>query len=356
MSLKKELMEFKILNWNVAGGKYLEEPSDRRKKFKGHLNEALRDLVDLHKPDVVTLQEVVQYRLPNAKTVEDIIIAPNGYDFHPFRLIDSDSLSVRAKWNKLAKNDNWPKGTFFAQGNGFLFKQGLPHQPVWDLPKDGKNIPKVIRPNYVEKVGLESGLYFGDRDTEPRAALVAHFVFNPPGEKKPLDIFVINLHLTTLTMEREGVPRIDRRATKIRLSQLDVVFDGIVSQYNFWRRGGFLERNEHRTEEDWETFTRIEPVWILAGDFNSTPDSYEYKAIQGVNFMDVIKNKGAGTKAPGVGNPATLTLDYIFAGPAFVSLDPLMLDADMRDNSVMDIRVSDHFPMIATIPIWGRQS
>jgi endonuclease/exonuclease/phosphatase family metal-dependent hydrolase len=352
--MRRLLTEFNLLNWNIAGGKFLEEEDSKRSKFKRELNRDLGDLLDLHKPDVVCLQELVQYRLPDSDRFEDIIEPiPDGYVPHFFKLIDTDSLSVRAKWNKIEKTGKWPKGTHFAQGNGFLFKDGLPHQPVWDLPKSGRNVPKRTMPNYVEKVGLESGLYFGDRDTEPRAALVAHFVFNPD-DAKPLDIFVVNVHLTTLTREREGVPKIDREATRIRLSQLDVVFDGIVSRYNSWRRGGFLERNDHRPEEDWETFDRHEPVWILAGDFNSTPDSYEYKAIQGVNFMDVIKNKGAGTKAPGAGNPATLTLDYVFVGPAFVALDPLVLEADIGNNSVHDIRVSDHFPMTATIPIWGR--
>jgi endonuclease/exonuclease/phosphatase family metal-dependent hydrolase len=355
MPARKELMEFNILNWNIAGAKYLEDPCEKRTRFKDDLNRALRELTNVYMPDVVTLQEVVQYREPSAEKVEDIIESIAGYSYHPFVLIDTDSLSVRAKWHKLEKSGKWPKGTYFAQGNGFLFREGLPHQPVWDLPRDGKHVPRVIRPNYVEKVGLESGLYFGDRDTEPRAALVAHFVFNPQGETKPLDIFVINLHLTTLTTEREGVPEIDRRATRIRLSQLDVVFDGIVSRYNYWRRGGFRERGDQRAPEDWETFERHEPVWILTGDFNSTNESHEYRAIQGLNFMDVIKNKGSGTKAPGVGHVATLTLDYVFVGPAFVALDPLILGVQIASNHVVqEVRVSDHFPMVANIPIWGK--
>lgn len=346
MELMEMLMEFKILNWNVAGAKYLEKTESSREEFRANLNAELKRLVQLHNPDVVTLQEVVQYEADH----KDIIDPPDGYDYHAFPLIDTESLSIRAKWNKLEKMGNWPTGTYFAQGNGFLFKRNLPHQPVWALPRDGKHEPRIKRENYIEKVSLESGLYFGDRDTEPRAALVAHFVFNPKG--KPLDIFVLNVHLTTLTMEREGVPEIDRRATKIRLSQLDIIFDGIVSRYNSWRRGGFRERGEHRDPAEWETFDRHEPVWILAGDFNSTPLSHEYKTIQDVNFMDVVLNKGAGTKAPGAGKEATLTLDYIFAGPAFVSLDPLIVSARIRGNHVEDIRVSDHFPMVANIPIW----
>jgi len=38
----------------------------------------------------------------------------------------------------------------------------------------------------------------------------------------PLDVFVINLHLTTLMGEREGIPQVDEEATRKRLAQLEV--------------------------------------------------------------------------------------------------------------------------------------
>jgi len=338
--------EFKILNWNVAGTKYLEDPPEERARFRDRLNDELRTLIKMYDPHVVTLQEIVKY----VRKTEDIIDCPDGYNYHPFPLIDTESLSVRAKWNKLEKSGNWPKGTYFAQGNGFLFKKGISHQPVWALPKGDRHRPRVKRKNYVEKVSLESGLYFGDRETEPRAALVAHFVYKLGG--KPLDILVVNLHLTTLTNEREGIPAVDKRATKIRLAQLDIIFDGIVSRYNAWRRGGFRERGELRQPEDWESFDRHEPMWILAGDFNSTPESQEYRMVKDLNFMDMVPDKGAGTKASGTGREATLTLDYVFAGPKFIALNPPLTEAMIQNNRVRDVRVSDHFPMNATIPIW----
>lgn len=346
----EHLMDFKILNWNIAGAKFLEEPKDKREKFRKDLNYELNRFVKRYKPHVVTLQEVVRYGNDRREILDPVA----EYDFHAFPLIDTEILSVRAKWNKLEKNaENWDKGTYFAQGNGFMFRNDTPHQPVWALPKEGKHPARVIRHNYVEKVSLESGLYFGDRDTEPRAALVAHFVYNP--KDRPLDIFVVNLHLTTLTKEREGIPEIDKRATQIRLAQLNTIFCGIISRYNSWRRWGFRERGEHRPAEEWESFDREEPVWILAGDFNSTEASQEYRMLQDLNFMDMIpeQGKGTGTKASGTGKDATLTLDYVFAGPQFISLDPQFAMAGMKHNKVLgEVKVSDHFPMLATIPIW----
>jgi len=351
--------EFKILNWNIAGGKFLEENLNDREKFRKNLNSTLKQLLEEETPNIVTLQEIVLYGNVNAKgkiEKKSILDHIKGYTYLPFSLIDTENLSIRAKWNKIEKTGGWEPGTYFAQGNGFLLKNDIYHHPIWALPKEGadkSHIPKKNGINhYIEKVGLESGLNFGDRDTEPRVALVAHFVYNPGN--KIQDIFVINVHLSTLTKEREGIPEIDKKATKIRLSQLEIIFDGIISRYNSWRRWGFRERGEPREPDFWESFNREEPVWIIAGDFNSTRESLEYRLIHDMNFMDMIPTTGwgTGTKASGAGKDASLTLDYIFAGPKFVSLDPGVTGSNTLNGVLSQIRVSDHKPILATVEIW----
>lgn len=346
-------MKFKVLNWNIAGAKFLEKKKDEREKYRTELNESLKDLIKAHKPDVLTLQEIVRYKEPGSD-IRDLIDPIDGYNYYSFPLIDTENLSIRAKWNKLVKYGEWNKETFFAQGNSILFKKELPHFPVWSLPKS-KNQKLERDGHFIEQVSLQSGLYFGDRDTEPRAALVAHFVYDvvsKDGNIKPLDIFVVSIHLTTLTMEREGIPSVDAEASSIRLYQLNTIFNGIVSRYNSWRQQGYLERGKPRKPEEWETHDRYPPIWIVAGDFNFTPESVEYKTIQMMNFIDCVPIKGNGTKAKGTGLPATIVLDYIFAGPKFISLDPLITENAIRDNQVShNISVSDHYPMCATIPI-----
>ena len=345
-------MEFTILNWNIGGAKYLEEKRDKREATREQLNFELRQLISWYgRPQVVTLQEIVRYREPG-EDMKDLIDPIPGYRYHPFPLIDSDRLSSKAKWNKVKENGGWDEGTFFAQGNAMLFRDDLPHFPVWDLSRSSKDVPTVER-HYVEQVNLESGLYFGDRNTEPRAVLVAHFILESPGRKgKPLDIFVINLHLTTLMMEREGIPEIDLTASRIRLRQLDVIFQGIISRYNMWKRQGFPERGKRRRPAKFQTFTRHEPVWILAGDFNFTPASVEYESIMKMNFLDVVLKKGSGTKSSGPGNPPTLTLDYVLAGPNFLAFNPVITGVETLNNCV-DIRTkgSDHYPLYAKIPL-----
>ncbi len=141
-------------------------------------------------------------------------------------------------------------------------------------------------------------------------------------------------------------------ATRVRLNQLEIIFRGIISRYNVWKQQGFKERGEKRKMENGETIKRCQPVWIIAGDFNFTEESEEYHQIKRMNFIDTIGNKGFGTKAKGVGNDATLTLDYIFAGPRFISLDPLVTERGIKLGKVIDhIKASDHLPIIAKIPI-----
>ena len=187
-----------------------------------------------------------------------------------------------------------------------------------------------------------------NRDTEPRYALVTHFIFNPKGNPKPLDIFVVNIHLTTIMKEREGISEVDLKATEIRLDQIAKIFNGIVSRYNLWKEQGFPECGDKRIIEDWETEKRHQPLWILTGDFNFAPTSIEYETIQKMNFMDIVPVKGLGTKSRGLGNIAALTVDYVFAGPKPISMDI----EEIRNNQVLpQVKVSDHYPMYAKIPL-----
>jgi hypothetical protein len=219
-------MKFSVLNWNIGGAKYLELSKDPvpgksmgREEFRTRLNAALQNLIDRHHPHVVTLQESVRYG-PSPSRAKDIVETPAGYRYYSFPLIDTDRLSARRKWDEVRRAGKWPENTYFAQGNAFMFRDELLHFPVWALPRLGLPPPRR-EGHFIEQVGLESGLYFGERSTEPRAALVAHFVFDVQKDDRPLDIFVVNTHLTTLWMEREGIPEVDTLASSIRLQRLE---------------------------------------------------------------------------------------------------------------------------------------
>lgn len=350
------LSPLKIINWNVGGAKFFEQKSQQEKiEFRKNINEALKQLIRRHsKPHIITLQEIVEYERPGEKR-ENIIITPDGYSYHSCILIDTDRHPYASKWKKVRKKGEWPLDTKFGQGNAILWRDDMQNFPIFHVP--AMHI-KATKNKHVEDVILMTGIYFGTRDTEPRAALVAHFMITKDLKtkrplNKPLDIFVVNLHLTTLTSEREGIPDIDKKASNMRLKQLDIILDGIVSRYNIWRNRGYRFRDDLREPESTEEFDRHPPVWVIAGDFNFTPESLEYARIKRLNFVDVCPNKGLGTKGSGFGSDATLTCDYIFAGPKYIALDPMILNNAIEANPIPDyeIRVSDHYPLCAKIPL-----
>lgn len=393
-------MDFKVLNWNIGGAKFLEQKKrSAREGVRKELNSALKKIIREYGPDVVTLQEIVRYKEPKDSGIVDLIDDIPNYNYYSFPLIDSLLFSSQAKWNKVKEGSDWDPHTYFAQGNAFLFRQNAPLFPVWDLSDLRESSPgrqrieflrqfeqhtsandaillaaqqMAIRDprNLIEHVHLDSGLYFGDRDTEPRAALVAHLIIDSLGTKShqlekrspedqlPLDIFIVNIHLVTIMMEREGIPNIDAKAVHMRKTQLDTIFDGIVSRYNSWMVNRYPQRRTARQPESWETFSRRKPVWILCGDFNFTEDSEEYEYIRRKNFIDTTPEigrhsiHGTGTKTSGPGNPPTLTLDYIFAGPKFIAFNHVFHEAGINNNHVNHkYRVSDHYPVFSSLPL-----
>ena len=374
--------KFGIVNWNIGGAKYLElkakdSPNlggrESRDEFREKLNEEIWYLLQRHKPAIMTMQEVVAYSAGGDESeAEHVVKTPDGYHYFPLWLIDTKRHSHQGKWNKVRRLGEWPRDAYFAQGNAILVDKRVPWVHIFGLPPLGVPATEFPSSGLVEAVKLESGLYFGDRNSEPRAALVAHLALNELQDdgnrgavklSKPLDIFVINLHLTTLIMEREGVPAIDEEAVQIRLRQLDIVLGGIVSRYNRWRREGYPVRDldpakaaaaRQVTKDD-----RHPPLWIIAGDFNFTPESVEYTTLVRNGFIDLIPpsdrpSNRMGTKASGLGNRPTLTVDYVFAGPRFEAIDPRVAEEGIRPNHVEfneKTRISDHFPLIIDVPI-----
>jgi len=365
-------MEFSIVNWNIGGAKYLEIKSKyERARFRERLNSALKLILQQpgsgNSPDIVALQEVVRYRTPGSSEMEDLVDDIEGYEYCPVTLVDTRPASPKVKWKKVMKDSDWQEGIYFAQGNAFLFRKDAPLFPVCDLSDLQQPPPATKKGLLVEHVHLESGLYFGDRDTEPRGALVAHFIYDParysasPGSTgKPLDVFVVNLHLTTLIEERDGFSKITPKASQIRQSQLKIVFDGIISRYNSWRQSGYCQRGKRVEPEPTETFDRHSPVWILAGDFNFTPDSEEYAFVEERGFIDTIpvQNRtspsGTGTKSKKLERKPALTVDYVFAGPKAVFRESVIGDQVLAQNRVIHddmFQVSDHYPLVATFSL-----
>src|SRR2546430_813888 len=103
--------DIKVLNWNIGGAKYLElrseedpkrKPTDEtREDFRRSVNEALRLEIQRRHPQVLTLQEVVEYQAEGrVKDRQSIIDPPPDYHYFPYMLIDTLRHSHQGKWNK----------------------------------------------------------------------------------------------------------------------------------------------------------------------------------------------------------------------------------------------------------------
>ena len=342
----------KILSWNVGGAKFLSLPESStetndlpcdRRAFRSALNNHLGTLLAQHQPDFVFLQEIVQYeRYPNPS---DLIAREwENYYYLPSIAIDTLNQNHPLKWQRYREGGGWSDDAYLGQGYGLLWKKNIRHCPVFADISNEKQL-RCDNDLSVEIVHIDTGLYSGDRDTEPRLAVVAHFVLRGPDG--PVDIFVVNLHLSTLNGEREGVPSTNRDAKLIREKQLDLVLDGIVSRYNHWWNKQISEKNVKRHR----------PLWILGGDFNCLPDSCEITKIKEDGFITLVNDQQP-TKASGLGGETTIILDYLFAG-----LDKYSLDASVRQAGFMDKidqnsktivdgpMISDHCPILGYLPV-----
>jgi endonuclease/exonuclease/phosphatase family metal-dependent hydrolase len=128
------------------------------------------------------------------------------------------------------------------------------------------------------------------------------------------------------------------------MTQIDVLLNGLVSRYNSW----------------WDEFDekgpRKPPIWILAGDFNCTPNSPEIRRVVQSQFINLNPRPEWGSR----GDDRELNVDYIFAGPKYRSLkhrtveryneeNPPPINSVIKNGVETKLDMSDHFPVYAQL-------
>lgn len=159
--------------------------------------------------------------------------------------------------------------------------------------------------------------------------------FNAQSEQIDLEIKgktyrIINVHLESFKIEKKmvklnGNGDEDKQKVKDLVKRLVPTFKMHQEQVEIIRKS--IDESPY-------------PV-ILAGDFNSVPNSYEYYHL-GKNLKDAFLEvgKGSGTSFHDFKYP--LRIDYIFTSP---SIKPVTYKVDHS------VKLSDHFPVIATFKI-----
>lgn len=323
-------MFLNIASWNIAGASILTLSAAQRDKKHKLYNNQINELIKTSNPDVILLQEIVRYETLSGN-IREIIDCPDGYYYLASTTIDTIKNAYPPKWNEIRRKGQWDEHIYMGVGLGMLWKKSLKHSSLWSTKlKHLKTGPKLEK----EEVRIETGLFTGNRDTEPRMAVVSHF------DLLKQDFYIVNCHLTTLKGEREGFPEKDHQGSLIRQEQINTILNGIVSRLN---------QDQHQLSNR-SNKKKSPGIWIIGGDFNATPNSPEITKIQQMNFTRLCTNEL--TKRSKKGNKPIIKVDYFFAGPCHYAFDPNILANNKNNYSIAyELNLSDHYPIIARFPI-----
>ena len=337
-------MEIKIMSWNMAGAKLFEQLDPKPGPVAGSYTDAFRQVwensvrswlanPDDDEPDIILLQECIGFEdrssSPSGRWQDGSLILNkifSGYDCFFFPAVTSHNNPHPGKWNRYIEGgavENYiPAYIDIQQGYGICIRKGVSSRKLWVPWQDPKDVPEhadKADPYCVscfEPVHITTGLYLGNRDTEPRMVIMGRAKLESDGHSRYLNY--LNIHLNTLNGEREGNVRLNRSAATSRLQQVELILDNIVSAYQ--------ETTSYRMPTGMEQGER--DIWVIGGDFNTTPDSAEVAMIRQSGFIDAIPDKRIEDADPGsgfhgqvgskwslddAGTPAIM-LDYIFCG------------------------------------------
>jgi len=337
-------MEVRIMSWNMAGAKLFEqldpEPGAAAESYTTAFRKTWENSIspwlatpDCDQPDIILLQECIGFNdrsdSPSGRWQDGSNILReifSGYQCFFFPAVTSHNNPHPGKWNRYALGGEVancvPAHVDIQQGYGICVRKGVSSRKLWvpwknpaEAPADADHAgPDCI--SCFEPISITTGLYQGNRDTEPRMVIMGRAKLESGKQSRYLNY--LNIHLNTLSGEREGNLRLNRHAVASRLRQVELILDNIVSAYQ--------EASRYRVPEGMEPDER--DIWIIGGDFNTTPDSAEIAMIRRSGFVDTIPDKcmedadpsntfhnqiGSKWSLGDNGNPP-IVLDYIFCG------------------------------------------
>jgi len=300
---KSDELQFRLMTYNLGGA---------RKDFGSVLSDAV-EVVRMISPDVLIVQEAAEFQDADGVWHSFIgrIAAAGDFGKHQYfgpTLSMREHMHVRKALFVRGVYSDWLD---WRQGNAILSRWEFTR--LGDPAKLGvpKNVPLYVAP-----------LYEGNRDTEPRHALVARI------NRPPIFPFVVGVHFTTLVAEREqeGSPRArpDRaeEAQTLRFKQARRLLDLL--------KGHVLESGE---------------VVFLLGDFNAAASEPCISSVlenEG-GFVHLIPTEDQSATHPKAVEP----IDHILVYPP----DRLIKYRCWVVNSPVAQRASDHLPVVADVVI-----
>lgn len=301
----KEKLEsrLRLATYNIGGGR--DDPDS--------IPRAVSCVVKQISPDILVMQEATEHQDSDGNWHSSLDQIAERGEFGRYSYF-GPTLSLREHMH--VQKDSFVHSVFsdhldWRQGNAILSRWEFVR--LGDPSRSGtpRSIPIYLTP-----------LYQGNRDTDPRHALLARI------NKAPVYPFVVGVHLTTLVAERErqggtpAVPRSIEEAQMLRFKQAKRLLK-------------LLE----------EHVLKPKKVVFLLGDFNAVADEPCIKSVlesEGGFTRLVPNNHKTGTHSK-----ATKPIDHIFVFPKDRLID---YQCWIMASEVVS-KASDHLPVVADIVV-----
>jgi len=304
---ERQESQFRLMTYNIMGATGNSAPK---------LNDAIEVIKEIA-PDILIIQETADFQDADGVWHSALgqIAQAGGFGNQYFgpTLSMREHLHVQKSLFVHAIFNDWQD---WRQGNGILSRWGFVRLGDPEKPGAPRNVPLYRTP-----------LYQGNRDTDPRYALIARI------NKPPIFPFVLGTHFTTLVAEREQeggphlIPGRAEEAQRLRLKQARRLLDLLKEHV--------LERGE---------------VVFLLGDFNAaTGEPCIASALEAEGgFVRLTPDQGPQATHSKVLDP----IDHIFVYPG----DRLVEYECWVVDSPAARRALDHLPVAADVKVLARSA
>jgi len=298
-----ERTEFRLMTYNIGGA---------RRNF-GSFLPAIKEVIKEASPDILVIQEVAEFQDADGAWHSALsqIAQARGFGKHVHfgpTICMREHMHVQQSLFIHGIFSNWQD---WRKGNAILSRWKFVRLDDPSKPGMPRNVPLYQTP-----------LYQGNRDTEPRYALIARI------NKVPVFPFVLDVHFTTLVAEREQardscpLPGKAEEAQILRFKQAKRLLDLL--------REHVLERGE---------------VVFLLGDFNAVASELCIASVLEIEggFVHLTPSKGPDvTHLKAIG-----PIDHILVYPRnrLVEYQCWIVDSPTAR------RASDHLPVIADVKV-----
>jgi endonuclease/exonuclease/phosphatase family metal-dependent hydrolase len=294
----RQEMHLRLMTYNLGGGR----------KDSGSVVSHIIDVIEETSPDILVVQEATEYEDADGirHSVVDQIDEKVGFGGNWYF---GRTLSMRE--NMHVRRSIMVRGIFsdwkdWRHGNAVFARWRFVRLGDPSKPGTPRNVPIYLPP-----------VYQGDRDTDPRYAVIARV------ERPPVYPFVVGVHLTTLVAERDksldSSPGRSEEARNLRLEQTRRLLDLL--------REHVLER---------------EVVVFLLGDFNAVASEPCISALEMEGgFVRLTPSEGPSATYFKITEP----IDHILASPSSRLVEYRCWIVD----SLAAQQASDHLPVVADV-------